>query len=276
MRKWRITRALVIGLALVTALIFGGAGAATANHHDDDDGSSVVDASDNNAQVPAQVCHNHVPVNVLGVQVPVQEIAAAVGLPIGSDESSSSGPDSSCDQASGQENHGGSGQKNGGPGQENDEEGPQPADKNPEHHSDEGGYQNDEPRRGNDGLIPLLPVSAATANDDDDSSVVDASDNNVQALAQVCHNHVPVNVLGVQVPVQEIAASLGLPIGSDESPSSGPDSSCDQASGQENQGGSGQTNGGSGQENNDPGPQPGHKNDDRRDKDDEGLLDRLL
>jgi len=67
---------------------------------------------------------------------------------------------------------------------------------------------------------------AAWAEDDDESSVVTVHDNVVGV--QVCHNQVPVNVLGVQVPIKELAASLGVPIGSDDSPQRGPDSSCNQ------------------------------------------------
>lgn len=134
-------------------------------------------------------------------------------------------------------------------------------------------------------VLPILggTAYAATANHDDDGSLVSVKDNDAQALAQACHNHVPVNVLGVQVPVNEIAASLGLTLGSDDSPSSGPDSSCDQAAGQENSGGSGQENDGSGQENNERAPQdgaagdddPGHEHDESGDEND-GLLDFLL
>lgn len=40
----------------------------------------VAGANGNNAQVPVQACNNNVPVNVLGVQVPVKDVDAAVGL----------------------------------------------------------------------------------------------------------------------------------------------------------------------------------------------------
>lgn len=43
----------------------------------------------------------------------------------------------------------------------------------------------------------------------DDWSLVDISDNNVGPF-QICNNDVPVNVLGVQVPLDQIAAILGL------------------------------------------------------------------
>ena len=90
------------------------------------------------------------------------------------------------------------------------------------------------------GLFAFTP--AAWADDDDESSVVSVHDNVVGA--QVCHNQVPVNVLGVQVPIKELAASLGVPIGSDDSPQRGPDSSCNQdQTGRGNEGSAGRDSG---------------------------------
>ncbi len=43
----------------------------------------IVNVSDNTVQVPIQVCNNYVPVNVLGVQVPIQGVAGNVA--VGSD-----------------------------------------------------------------------------------------------------------------------------------------------------------------------------------------------
>ncbi|MFP5071885.1 hypothetical protein ACLFMI_19755 [Pseudonocardia nantongensis] len=40
----------------------------------------VAGANGNNAQVPVQACNNNVPVNVLGVQVPVEDAAAGNGV----------------------------------------------------------------------------------------------------------------------------------------------------------------------------------------------------
>lgn len=53
-------------------------------------------------QVPLQGCGNEVPVNVLGVQVPVDQVAGALGLL--SPGSVVGAQDSSCKQASGQNN----------------------------------------------------------------------------------------------------------------------------------------------------------------------------
>lgn len=91
------------------------------------------------------------------------------------------------------------------------------------------------------GLLAFTP--AAWADDDDESSVVSVHDNFVGV--QVCHNQVPVNVLGVQVPIKELAASLGVPIGSDDSPQRGPDSSCNHdQTGRNNEGSTGRESGG--------------------------------
>lgn len=83
----------------------------------------------------------------------------------------------------------------------------------------------------------------AQADSSDDDSVVGVHDNNVSFLA--CHNDVPINVLGIQVPVYDIAASLGIPIASEDSPSEGPDQSCNQSSaGGKNEGSAGHSSSG--------------------------------
>lgn len=105
------------GLLLVLTVLAGSAGPASAKHdHDDGQEGLVSAANDNNVQVPAEACHNDVPVNALGVQVTVKEIFASLGLPVLSDESPAAGPDTSCDQNAGQENDGG--QENQGSGQD--------------------------------------------------------------------------------------------------------------------------------------------------------------
>lgn len=95
-------------------------------------------------------------------------------------------------------------------------------------------------------LVALLIVGGtagvAHADTSDDDSVVGIHDNNVSV--QLCHNQIPINILGIQIPVQEIAASLGLPIASEDSPTEGPDESCNQSSaGGENEGSAGQRSG---------------------------------
>lgn len=126
-------------------------------------------------------------------------------------------------------------------------------------------------------LIVGLTAGTAQADTSDDDSVVGVHDNNVSA--QLCHNQIPINILGIQIPVQEIAASLGLPIASEDSPSEGPDHSCNQSSaGGENEGSAGQRSGdteeGTDDETDDANqaPNPGGGDDD----DDGGLPGPLL
>ncbi|WP_375001482.1 hypothetical protein [Aeromicrobium sp. CTD01-1L150] len=81
-----------------------------------------------------------------------------------------------------------------------------------------------------------LGVSAATAVDDVNgpssrSSLANVSENNVGPF-QVCNNTVPVNVLGVQVPFDQIAGVIGL-VENDGNASSNA-KNCDQESAQDN------------------------------------------
>jgi hypothetical protein len=90
----------------------------------------------------------------------------------------------------------------------------------------------------------LVGGSAGIAHADTsgEDSVVGVHDNNLSV--QACHNQIPINILGIQIPVQEIAASLGLPIASEDSPAEGPDQSCNQSSaGGENEGPAGHSSG---------------------------------
>ena len=65
------------------------------------DNGGLVNLSHN--QVPLQGCNNFVPVNVLGVQVPVNRAAGALGLLWGSG-TTTAGQNESCKQASAQAN----------------------------------------------------------------------------------------------------------------------------------------------------------------------------
>lgn len=106
-RKFAATAAL----AMVASLGFGMTGASADDGsgpnitHDEANGpsskSSLVEVDRNNVG-PFQVCNNDVPVNVLGVQVPFDQIAGAVGL---LDEGDSpAGNIKDCDQATAQDN----------------------------------------------------------------------------------------------------------------------------------------------------------------------------
>ena len=71
-------RATALSLLIVFGILVGTAGAVSAQEDDDDGG--LLEINDNSASALVQACHNQVPVNVLGIQVPVQEIARAIGL----------------------------------------------------------------------------------------------------------------------------------------------------------------------------------------------------
>jgi len=103
--------AAAAALALVASLGFG-MGTASADDgsgpnitNDEANGpsskSSLVEVDGNNVG-PFQVCNNDVPVNVLGVQVPLDQIAGAVGLLDEGD--SAAGNVKNCDQATAQNN----------------------------------------------------------------------------------------------------------------------------------------------------------------------------
>ncbi len=79
-----ILRKAVLSAALISSGLVATTGMAFANDHTD--GATVqkglVNSSDFAPNTTADVCNNDVPVNVLGVQVPVQD--NAVGVPVAS------------------------------------------------------------------------------------------------------------------------------------------------------------------------------------------------
>ncbi len=116
----------------------------------DRDGGLI--AIDNNNVGPFQACDNFIPVNAVGVQVPVKDIVGIVGL---ANDGNSATAVKTCEQEVGQNDHHGK------------------------------WY-----RAGDDGLISV-------------------SDNKVGPF-QACHNDIPVNAVGVQVPVSDLTGLLGL------------------------------------------------------------------
>ncbi|MGC4937084.1 hypothetical protein [Kribbella sp. DT2] len=116
----------------------------------DRDGGLI--AVDDNKVGPFQACDNFIPVNAVGVQVPVKDIVGIVGL---DQNGNSATAVKTCEQEVGQnDNHG-------------------------------KWY-----RAGDDGLISV-------------------SDNKVGPF-QACHNDIPINAVGVQVPISDLTALLGL------------------------------------------------------------------
>ena len=82
---------------LATALLGAGLAAQTgAAFADEQDG--LANANDTQTIVPTDACANNVPVNVGGVQVPVQDLAADVPVLSGSDDNggNASGINKSC------------------------------------------------------------------------------------------------------------------------------------------------------------------------------------
>jgi hypothetical protein len=116
-------------------------------------GDGALVSMDANNVGPFQACHNFIPVNGVGGQVPVQDITGVVG--IGQDGNRTTAV-KTCEQDSAQTN------------------------------SDVAKWY----RIGDDGLVS-------------------ASNNNVGPF-QACHNNVPVNGVGGQVPVPDLAGVLGL------------------------------------------------------------------
>ncbi len=111
---------------------------------------SLVSVTDTNLG-PFQACHNNVPINAVGGQVPVNDITGIVGL---SNAGNSATAVKTCEQDSKANTHG-----------------------------------------------KWYRVS--------DGGLVEVADTNVGPF-QACHNNVPINAVGGQVPIHDIAALLGL------------------------------------------------------------------
>ena len=91
-------------LAAVTAGVIGvwaPAAMAATSPSSSGDNAGLVNISHN--QVPIQGCNDNVPVNVLGVQVPVYDVVAALGI-LAPVTGSTAGQDTSCHQGSAQAN----------------------------------------------------------------------------------------------------------------------------------------------------------------------------
>ena len=89
-------------VAAVTAGVIGmWAPAAMAATTPSGDNGGLVNISHN--QVPVQACNDNVPTNVLGVQVPVYDVVAALGI-LAPVSGNTAGQDTSCHQTSAQAN----------------------------------------------------------------------------------------------------------------------------------------------------------------------------
>lgn len=116
-RAGAVASGLVVGLLALSPLAWAGDDGGHGGQMDDvdkyvaqefaqdtenDNENQLVSVDNNNAQATAQACDNNVPVNVLGVQVPVQDIAGVVGL--GAKDSSGEAGNTTCEQAAPQTN----------------------------------------------------------------------------------------------------------------------------------------------------------------------------
>ncbi len=180
------------------------------------DNAGLVNVSHN--QVPVQACNDNVPVNVLGVQVPVNHVTGAGNL-LSAGSTSAAGQDTSCHQASGQTNSSTTGAGTAGTMSTttgaSDTSNADPA-ANVRDASDPGTVTN----------APADPSSSG-----DNAGLINVSHN--QVPLQACNDEVPVNVLGVQVPVYDVVAALGIlaPVSGN---TAGQDTSCHQTSTQAN------------------------------------------
>jgi hypothetical protein len=171
------------------------------------DNAGVANISHN--QVPLQACNDTVPVNVLGVQVPVNHVTGAGNL-LSPGSTTAAGQDTSCHQASGQAN--GSGVAGGS------------------------AAGNAAGMAGNSNAGSAADDSASAINapgvsSGDNAGVLNITHN--QVPVQACNDQVPVNVLGVQVPVYDVVAALGI-LAPVSGTFAGQDTSCHQASSQAN------------------------------------------
>jgi hypothetical protein len=82
------------------------AGGDADSHHretsnvDSHESEGIFNVADNDVLVPIQVCNNYVPVNVLGVQVPIEDVAGNIPILSEGDNDAEAG-DETCQQPSG-------------------------------------------------------------------------------------------------------------------------------------------------------------------------------
>ncbi len=196
----------VFALAVATAATIGlgapAAAAATFGGGGNGNGS-LVNVSNN--QVPLQACNDYVAVNVLGGQVPLSSIAAALSALSSGDTTAIQ--NSSCDQAAVQDNA--------------------PATDPSSASTQAGGQSNDQSNsQSSDPSSGSWHHSGGNGN----GSLVNVSNN--QVPLQACNDTVAVNVLGIQVPASGLSGALGLL--SSGNTTSDQNSSCGQSAQQQN------------------------------------------
>ena len=201
-------------VAAVTAGVIGmWAPAAMASTSPSGDNAGVANISHN--QVPVQACNDTVPVNVLGVQVPVNHVTGAGNL-LSPGSTTAAGQDTSCHQASGQANGGGAAGSLAGVA------GHTAAGMTGSSHDPAGRHSMSD---------TASAINAPGTSSGDNAGVLNITHN--QVPIQACNDQVPVNVLGVQVPVYDVVAALGI-LAPVSGTFAGQDTSCHQGSAQAN------------------------------------------
>ncbi len=67
---------------------------------DSHESQGIINVADNDVLVPVQACNNYVPVNVLGVQVPIEDVAGNIPI-LSEDDNDAQAGDETCQQAAG-------------------------------------------------------------------------------------------------------------------------------------------------------------------------------
>jgi hypothetical protein len=195
-----------LALAVATAGLIGmSATMASADTGPGGDFGGLLNVAHN--QIPVQACNDTVPVNVIGGQVPVQSLVASLGL-LNPAASTVAQSNSSCHQGTLQADNNG-----------HSEEGCQDCDGDMSAHMVAA-----DPGRG-----PWVRDEQDGPGGGDFGGLVNVSHN--QVPIQLCNDTVPVNVIGVQVPLQNIAAALGL-LSPGSNTNAAQDTSCHAATGQ--------------------------------------------
>lgn len=189
-----------LALAVATAGLVGMSGPmamASAPGGGGGDAGGLVNISHN--QVPIQICNNNIPINVIGAQVPISGLAAALGLL--SPGNTVAWSDTSCHQNTGQAN---------------------------KHFK---------------AIIPMAARDMCSTCDEHERTTVINDDpggdtgglaniSHNQVPIQACNNDIPLNALGLQIPLAHIAGALSLL--SPGNTVASQDSSCHQDTGQAN------------------------------------------
>jgi len=165
--------ALAVATAALVGLSAPVASAASFSGPSGFNGDSVLNVSGN--QIPVEACNDFIPVNAAGLQLPLQNVSAALGLASSGNQTSST-TTNSCSQAPSETNT-------------------QTITTNPA------------PTPTDTATTATTPTGGSTSGFNGDSIVQVAGN---QIPVEACNDTIPANVLGGQVVGQDIAGALGL------------------------------------------------------------------